>query len=104
MTGLFATSVISTTHHFKCQLESFYRMERISPDDTRKIGKAIIERVCGAHSGNIVFCSSGCKVQVSTKLENGGISKMLVVFDETAPGSRAILKILSARVVRQGHE
>ena len=104
MTELLATSVVSTTQHFKCQLESFCQLERISPDETRKIGKAIIERVCHAHGGNIVFCSSGCQVQVSVKLENGGIAKMLITFDNFVPESRSILKTLSAQVVRHGQE
>jgi len=104
MTELPATMGISSTHHFKRQLESFCRLERVSQNETRRLGKAITERVGLAHSGNVIFSPSGCKVPVTAKLENGEIAKMLIVFDEPAPGSRTILKILSARIVRHGQE
>lgn len=102
MAEVVANGGISSTYHFKRQLESFCRVERISPDETRRLGKAIIERVHNAHSGNIVFSPSGCKVQVSIKLVNGETVKLLVVFDEIAPGCRNIQKIASARVISRG--
>ena len=104
MAELLTNSGVSTTHHFKRQLEEFCHAERISADEARKVGKTIIERVRQAHSGNVIFSPGGCKAPVSIKLENGETVKMLIVFDEHTPGCRAILKIVSARVVRQGQE
>jgi len=101
MTALLTNSGVSTTHQFKRQLENFCRVERISTDETRQVGKTIVERVSQAHSGNVIFSPTGCKVPVSVRLENDEIVKMLIVFDDVAPGCRAIQRILSARVVRQ---
>lgn len=101
MNPLPANSGITATSQFKRQLEEFCRIERISGEETRRVGKTVVERVCQAHSGNVIFSPSGCKVTVSIKLENGETAKMLIVFDELAPGCRAIRKILSARVVRR---
>ena len=104
MAELSAAMGISVTHHFQRQLESFCRLERVSQSEARRLGKGIVERVVQARSENVIFSPSGCKVPVSVKLENGGIAKLLIVFDEAAPGSRAILRILSARMVRHGTE
>lgn len=102
MTELPATMGISSTHHFKRQLESFCRLERISPSEMRRLGSIITERVGHAHSGNVIFSPGGYKVPVTLKLEGGEFAKLLIVFDEHASCSRTILKILSARVVRRG--
>ncbi len=95
---------VSTTHHFKRQLEDFCRGERISTDEMRTVSKTIIERVCQAHGGNVFFSTEGHKVMVMARLKNGGGANILVVFDEMAQGSRAIRRIASSRVVRQGQE
>ena len=95
---------ISVTHHFQRQLGNFCRLERVCQNEARRLGKGIVERVVCAHSENIIFSPSGCKVPVSVKLESGETAKLLIIFDESAPGSRTILKILSARMVRHGQE
>lgn len=99
-----ATLDISSTHHFKRQLANFCRLERVPPNETRRLDRTIAERVGLAHGGNVIFSPGGCKVPVSFRLENGETAKMLIVFDETLPGSRTILKIHSARIVRRGQE
>lgn len=104
MAELSAAKGISVTHHFQRQLENFCRLERVCQNEARRLGKSIVERVVRARSENVIFSPNGCKVPVSVRLENGETAKLLIVFDESAPGSRIILKILSARMVRHGQE
>jgi len=87
-----AGNAISTTDHFKRQLENICRLVHLSPDERRKVDQAIIEQVCQAHGVSKMACLM--------TLENGGVLKLLVVFDEAVPTGRSIQKILSAQVLR----
>lgn len=92
---------MSITHHYMHQMEKFCRAERLSLSDARGISNAVVEQVCGAHGGNVIFAPEGRKLPVSARLSNGEMVKVLVVFDETPQGLRTILRIASARVLRK---
>jgi len=85
-------TAISTTEHFKRQLENICRLVLLSPDERRKVDQAISEQVHQAHGISKMACL--------IKLENGSVLRLLVVFDEAVPAGRSLQKILSARVLR----
>lgn len=91
-----AGNAISTTEHFKRQLENICRLVQLSSDERRKVDQAIIEQAIIEQA-----CQTRGREEMSClmALNNGGVLKILIAFNEAAPGGRRIQKILSAQVL-----